>query len=508
MSEALPERSAVFRGGAVAALAALVSYLGIDKFGVVGMLAPVIVGIVAIALQRPAGAMALLFLVTVLFEGKSFGLLSVTSHLYSEAYKGMTPLDMLVAVALFASAFDIIGKRRSVRVPRPLVPAVVTLLLGMIAGAITGYDNGQSLRSVTLSQDVLVYLLLLPMVVANLELDRRRVRMLMGWVFALAVVKSGEGLFEVIGHFGPTIEGRSSLTYYEPTANWVIMIALFGACAALASKMRLPRWVPLSVPLLLASLLLSYRRSFWIATALGLMVVVLLGLSPAGRRVLVPTAVLVGVAIFLVGSVSLQSSSPLVKRAESLSPTKLEQSPEATYRNYERANVLRAISENPITGLGVKVPWAATATPLPIENVEGRQYVEVAALWFWLKLGILGLFAYVSFMAGSLLLAWRVWRGSHEPELRAFGLASFAGLLGLLPIEVTASFTGVEGRFTVVLCIQVGLLALLARTSAGSAAPGGPAEAPDPESLAGELAPAWSRWRERGARGRGWPASA
>lgn len=89
--------------------------------------------------------------------------------------------------------------------------------------------------------------------------------------------------------------------------------------------------------------------------------------------------------------------------------------------------------------------------------------MHFAALWFWMKLGILGLVAYVTLLVGAAVLAWRVWRESREPLMRAFGLASLCGLAGLVAIETTASFTGVEPRFTVLIGAQIGLLALLAR---------------------------------------------
>jgi O-antigen ligase len=458
-----PERSELMRATVLACSTALVAFLGIHKFGAAGILTPLAIVLFVVMLQRPAGAMALLFVLAVLCEGPTFGFLHFTSHLYDQVYKGLTLLDMLVVLAIIAVGLDLIGRRRAVYIPPPLVPMAVALLLAMVVGAITGSAHGQSLRTVTLSQNILLYLLLLPIVVANIDLNRRKIAIFLGCAMALAILKAVFGLIEIASDQGAVIEGSARLTYYEPTANWLIMIALFTVCAALAARVSLPRWMLAGSPLLLASLLLSYRRSFWIAAGLGLVLVVLLGLSPVGRRLLVPTAVLVAVAIFLIGSVSVQSQSPVLKRFESLSPTSLNQNAEASYRNDERANVLHAISENPITGLGINVPWSATVRTLSVEHEEGRLYVHFAALWFWLKLGILGLIAYVSFIAGALVLSWNVWRRSVEPAIRAFGLASLAGWLGLIAIEATASFTGVDPRFTVLVCIQLGVLALLAR---------------------------------------------
>ena len=238
------------------------------------------------------------------------------------------------------------------------------------------------------------------------------------------------GVLEIAAHKGPAIEGSSSLTYYEPTANWVVMVALLGIVAAILARLRPPLWMLLGTPLLIASLLLSYRRSFWIAAALGLLLVVLLALSPVGRRLLVPTALFVAAGIWLLGSINFQSSqSPIVKRAASLSPSSLANNVEDRYRLDERANVLAQLEKKPITGLGILVPWEATERPLPVEHEEAREYVHFAALWWWMKMGILGLLAYLALLLATARLAWRVWRERTETDLQGFrsGLAVRGG---------------------------------------------------------------------------------
>jgi O-antigen ligase len=358
------------------------------------------------------------------------------------------------------------------QVPRPLLPGVVLLFLGLIAGAVTGHAAGLGLglRQLVLLEIVPVSLLLLLVALANLNVSRRQLTVMLGGAMALAIFKAAFGLIEVAGHYGDPIEGTATLTYYEPAANWLIMIALLTVLAAVVSRIKPPLWMLLGSPLLAASIVLSYRRSFWIATVLGLLLVLLFGTSPAGRRLLVPASLVVALAVLVLGSVHFQAQLPVVKRVESLAPTNLTANVQDRYRLDERANVLGAIREHPITGLGLGVSWKATVQALSVEHEEGRQYVHFAALWFWLKLGILGLAAYIAIMAGSLVLAWRVWRRSAEPMVRAFGLASFCGVTGLAVIETTASFTGIDARFTVLFAAQIGLLALLDKTSAGQTA--------------------------------------
>lgn len=315
---------------------------------------------------------------------------------------------------------------------------------------------------VALSEDVLGYLLLMPIAVASLDLERRTVERLLGAALVLAVIKALLGLAEIASGRGAAIEGVAKLTYYEPAPNWVISIALLSLFAAFVARAKLQRWMVLSFPLLLACLLLSYRRSFWIGVALALLLVLLIGIVPTGRRLLLPAALLVALAIYLVGSVHFQAQNPITKRFTSLNPTSLQANVEDRYRLDERANVLGEIKQHPISGLGMTIPWTATVRPLPVEHPNGRQYVHFAALWWWLKLGILGLAGYLAFLVGSIVLAFQAWRRSPEPLLRGFALASMCGVVALAVLDTTASFTGVDQRFTLIFAVQLGLLALLA----------------------------------------------
>lgn len=456
------DRSELVLAATALAVTALLALAGIHKLGTAGLLAPLAIVALLCLLTRPLLAVCVVVGLTILCEGSSFGILTFTSHFYVHVYKYATLLDVLVTVAVLSVAIDLMRSRRGLWLPRPLRPALVFLALAMLVGAAVGHAAGASIRYALGSEDVLFYLLALSLAVANLQLDIRRVTQLLAGLGGLAVLKAVLGLIEVAGHYGAAVEGTSTLTYYEPAANWLVLIALLAILAAVLVRARPPLWMALSTPLLLACLLLSYRRSFWIAGALGIVLVLIISSSPGGRRLLGLTAVGVAATIWLLGSINFQSQLPIVKRAASLAPSKLEANQQDRYRLDERANVLGAIREHPFTGLGITVPWAASVRPLPVEREEGRQYVHFAALWFWLKLGILGLFAYVAVMAGAMALAWRTWRAATQPLLRAFGVASLAGMAGLVAMDTTASFTGVDPRFTVLFATQIGLLARVA----------------------------------------------
>jgi hypothetical protein len=463
----------VLIAGALALATALIAFAGVRKLGLAGLLAPLGLAVLVLMLRRPIVMLGFVVGVTILAEGPDFGLFHFTSQLYTHA----TVMNILVALVVLSVALDMIRYKRPLRLPRVLILPQILLALAMVSGIVTARAGGVGVTGALHSENLLDYLLFLPLAVANMDLEVTQVVSLLRLAFGLAILKAVLGLTEIAAGYGAPIEGTGALTYYEPTANWLVMVAILGIFTAVIARLRPPLWALLGSPLLFASLLLSYRRSFWIAAVLGLAMVAMLALRPASRRMLIPIGLSLLAAVWLLSSVHLDNQSPIVARAVSLSPTKISNNIEDRYRLDERANVLAEISKHPITGLGVGIEWQATHRTLPIDHEGGRLYVHFAALWFWLKLGILGLFAYIGMILASGILAWRVWRTAREPIIRAFGLASLCGFAGLAALETTASFTAIDTRFTVLIATQIGLLALLSRTAVQPDRPGRP-EAP------------------------------
>ncbi len=450
------------------------------------LLVPLLLALLAVLVTRPLLCLCLAVGSAILVEGPTFGLLASQAHFYNPFYKRLTLVDLLVLLAALAVALDMLRSSRQPRFPRELRLVDLMLVLGMILGIAVGKSSGQGLKNLVLAENLIFYLLLVPLIVANLDVDARKLRLLLGGAFALAVLKALLGLAEIAAHKGVSIEGSANLTYYEPTANWVVMIALLGIVVAILARFKPPLWMLLGTPLLIASIVLSYRRSFWIATVIGLLLVILLALSPVGRRLLVPTALFLAAGIWFLGSINFQSNSPIIKRAASLAPSSVTKSVEDRYRLDERANVLADLDSSAgtvLTGLGINVPWKATKRPLPVEHEDARLYVHFALLWWWMKLGIFGLIAYPLMLISAARLGWKVWRRGTEAIVRAFGLASLCGVAGLVVAETTATFTGSELRFTVVLGAMIGLLALLSAQSTLAPARVEP-EGEDPDAAA------------------------
>ena len=140
--------------------------------------------------MRPLLAVSIAVVAPILFEGASFGLFTTLQHVYDPFYKRITPVDVLVLIAVAAVALDMLRERRPMRYPRELRFPHLLLAIGMLVGIAMGKTGGSGLKSLLLAENLLAYLLVLPVAVANLNVEPRRLQVLLGGAFALAVLKA------------------------------------------------------------------------------------------------------------------------------------------------------------------------------------------------------------------------------------------------------------------------------------------------------------------------------
>jgi O-antigen ligase len=445
---------------AVASVAVAVALVGAAalRYGPAALALPLAAAAALALLQRPRLTVALVVGLMVVSEGRSDDFLGFASGLYDPLPIGPTPAEVLLGIAVLAVLLHRLSSERPLRLVGPLTLPLVLVVLATAAGAVSGHFAGIGTEALIFAARQLAWLVVVPLLVVNVVETEHEVRIALAIAAVLALLKATVGVVGVAAGVGVEVEG-STITYYEPTANWLVLLAIVGVLAALLLRARPPIWLLAGSPLLVLSLALSFRRSFWIGAALG---VVLLGSRPGGRRIVVIVGMLLGLALWLLALQPLQAEAPIVKRAQSLEPTKVEENAQDRYRIDELQNVTAELREHPITGLGLGGQWVARH-PLGVEHENGRSYTHVVAFWWWLKLGILGLLAYLAVMASCLAMSWQVWRRSADPILSAAGLTLLCGLLALVVVETVGSFTGVDPRFTALVGAAGGLLAAMRR---------------------------------------------
>lgn len=417
----------------------------------------------------------LIFGTTVLLElGKSGPgtLESLGSLYYHPIGKGLTVMNLFVMVLVLAVGSDLYRRRRRLLFAGPLTVALILITAATIGGAATAHFAGISGKDIFEPIVTLAPLILLPIVVANVAQGHDLLKVMLPLIAVLAGVKALVGLWLALSGRGSLVNGHAA-TYIEPSANWLNLLVLLVLIAAALRHVRLPLWVWALVPLAVAELAFSYRRGFWLGAMVGIVLVVVLASSSHARRVVIPTVLLIATLGWL-GLTSLGSgtsgSNPVVKRLESLQPGKLELNVQDRYRLDERRNVLANLKEQPITGLGIAVPWVAPY-PLSVQHPGDRTYTHIIVLWYWLNLGLLGVIAYVTLMASAIGAAFLVWRRHASELVRCAALGLMATLCGSIVLETTGSFTGVDVRFTIVLGVILGLLVSAYFETCGSPRP-------------------------------------
>lgn len=432
----------------------------------------IVVAVVAVVvLLRPGWALALVLASAVAFEDTAQGGTFPIVPAFYDVARVVSPLEALVALAVAATALDV-TRRGELRTPGSLTPPLMLLGAAIPCGIVVGLYNGAAFEDVRIAAGPLVVVLVMPFVVVNVVRDRETLRRVLLIAAFLVTVKAGIGVGAVIAGQGTETPVGGLASYFEGPPNWIMLAFVLVFASILVDGRRPPLWMLASAILATTSLVLSYRRSFWVAGVAALLIVLLIGGWRLQWRSVVPGLAILAAAIWLTFNTGVVGdlSGPLAERAQSLTPSELEANVQDRYRLDERRNVLADLEIHPITGLGLAVPWTGRFPP-SVDRPRTREYVHFTALWWWLKLGLLGLIAYVWLVVASIWTSFRVWVEQTDQWLRPLGLGVAAALIGLALIETTVAFTGVTARFSAVIGAAIGLLVVAlrdARLASGS----------------------------------------
>jgi O-antigen ligase len=428
-----------------------------ERFGPYAALLPIAGLAAAYLVSSPSVTLAALLGLVIAVEADPVGLLPIGSSVYAPVRYGQALPDILFGLLVAGTALELARRRQHPRGIGPMTLPLLALAAASAGGFATGYFADAGATDLARSAGRFSELLLLPFLVANLVRDTEALRACLAGAGLLVAFKAITGLLAAASGAGFTVDG-GTITFYEPVANWLLLMFLLFMLAAWVRRVPLPAWAHWLAPLALLALVLSYRRSFWLAGAFAIVLVLVLASRQRGRTAL--AIVGTGLVLVLVGTLTLGDSSevrsPVLERARSLQPGEISSDAADRYRIDERRNVMEDIRRHPLTGLGMNVPWTAR---YPLSEEHDRNYTHIVLLWYWLKLGILGVISFVWLYAVALWTALRVWRRHPDPVIQLGALAAVGGLVGLVIVELTASFTGVEPRLSIVFGALLGLIA-------------------------------------------------
>jgi O-antigen ligase len=247
------------------------------------------------------------------------------------------------------------------------------------------------------------------------------------WGVAQWVLQIGfSGDFGVRAGVGLTSSGRGQIQ----GGLFAFPVAVILASAALASG-RVRSHFDLGLVLLVlglnaVSLLLTFERTFWVATAAGVLLVALRSGRARRARALLWIAVTATCGLLTLSAVAPGEFRTAQERLFSIGKYRTDNS--VRYRTVESGFVIDKIREKPVLGWGLAdtiywgQPWTST---LPAE----QSYTHVGYLWLTWRLGVIGAGMLLALLILAALWPGRAAAGGLGPAMRTGCQASLLALL-------------------------------------------------------------------------------
>ena len=291
----------------------------------------------------------------------------------------------------------------------------------------------------------LMYLLLFPLLVSVLN-SQERVRrfiaglLMLGLLFSVGQIVQGIFQVRIFGDAGrlvvaQTLDVRSYGATISNTGGLNLIIFTVFTVAAWYALKRIRTLSFLSMSALCAvGILLTFGRTTWGATLLGMVVVVyLVGLHRSGAM-LVWSVIGASLALAMLVAVKPTMLDALVVRATSVGK-EIEYGASAAWRYYEAEQIAPQIVAHPVLGIGLGAAYRgpALSDALP----EQVRYIHNGYLDMVSKLGLPALLLFLGCLGMILFWSWRGARTEADPSLRGVHAAICAGLLSVLLASVT-----------------------------------------------------------------------
>ena len=286
----------------------------------------------------------------------------------------------------------------------------------------------------------LMYLLMFPLTVAVLN-TKERVRrfiagvLVLGVLFSLGQILQSVFNVPIFGSIGivsivqPLNLRSNDVTLSRTGGVNIILFGLFMVTGRFViKKIRTVNFLFLSA-LLTVGILLTFGRTTWGATLLGMAVVVyLLGLR-GSWPMLIWSMVGASLTLGLLIAVKPTMLDALVTRATSVE-TEIASGTSVGWRYYEAGEVVPQIIANPILGIGLGAAYRRpNAGDLQPENVR---YIHNGYLYISSKLGVPALVLLLWYILAVLGWSWQAAQRDQNPDFRDTHAAICAAIIGIL----------------------------------------------------------------------------
>lgn len=421
------------------------------------------------------------------------GFLALTSTvLSSEANPGVSLgfghiylSDMLVFFPFVLIIWNLMFRLEVKFVRTPLdLPLLLFILVALVSTV------GAMLRgTVTLKEclgpirDVVNYAIFFS--VTNLVRSKKQLNLLAGSIIVFAVIVSIVMMVQyALGTVLPFLPGRvevlstegtrySSVTRIIPPGYSIVFIGLVTACAIWFFDVAHRRSWIMALPIFISGVgvLLTFKRHFWGALVVIVLVMLLLSNRKEVQRILIrglATIAVLVVSIYFVsnytGSVGPDLIQGATDRLFSLTRSDTYEDPDSSlrWRDFENHYAMLNFVSHPLIGIGLGAryrPWVATRD---WEHYDGRRFIHSGIFWLLMRTGSLGFVFMIWLMAVYLIRGLKYWRRVSNTIYGAYMLGFTLATVGMLLgnwVEPLIS----EWEWTGVTAVMMGINELIIR---------------------------------------------
>lgn len=341
------------------------------------------------------------------------------------------------------------GRGKIVKSPLNL-PLILFYVIAILSAVISIQKYGNDFNYVIRFLRPLTYYLLF-FVVLNLVRDTQRLRFLVKGLFAIGVVVAIAMVIQsIVGESVQLMPGRieqsgtldadfNVLRLLPPGQTLIYLLFIIAITMSASVQWRASlRVFGVSVLLVLGvGVLLTYNRTYWVATALACLMLLCM-LTVRARRQAFAVAVLTmgigacGLVLFGGGRLVEETAHAVQARVMSLTTVKeLRESGPIEDRHQENGYAIKQILRAPLFGTGL----GANYRPLIYDPKDDlTYYVHNGYLWLIKDMGIVGAAAFAWFYGGFIVRWFRTWKSTRDDLLSPMVLGSGLAVLGTLPM--------------------------------------------------------------------------
>ena len=386
---------------------------------------------------------------------------------------GIFVSDMLVAL-LAAGVVLLLLEDRTLRLPAsPVTLPLFLFLCWMAATALLGLVRGNELKFVLADVRTLGYYVLYFWVLVYVR-DRRTLLLMLKVLGVCLVLDAGVGAFSYLQGQGGSVGYVEAGISRFPAPHDIFL----GATVLLATwivvwpRERRRPWVlwPLLAIALLA-LAASLVRGYYVALVVGLVYLLFVIRTHQRMRLLagvVAVLVVMGAGVALVQPALLQS---VVRRATAVTALN---DPNIQYRLIENHDVWSQVKAHPAEGNGLGTGYVFDFSRFGVAPYV-KYYIHNNYLWFWQRMGLIGLGLFAWFVAAFLFGRHRLPEGAlrDDPWLAGLVIGTRPMIVALLTASITSPLFNTKenvAAIATVMGLAVVARPLLVRLEAGEPA--------------------------------------